>query len=226
MVVMDEVIVIVVATVPVLAMPIVAMPIIAMPCRAAMPATTAPSTNTGDVSATYSASADMAAADVADVTSAYVDAAHVTAAHVPTAEMRSAAHVPATHVTATHMASGIRLTHQDRDKQQTASKGSDCGYMLFHDCISLGRRGPARRFCCEFNAKEGRKFAMDHQPAIKSWCATIGRLKLNHHVAAVGTKRTSRALGRSSAFDPQRTSDFTVCGLSRPELPDTPEVLA
>ena len=134
-----------------------------------MPATTAPSANTGDVSATYSASADMAAADV---TSAYVDAAHATA-HVPTAKMCSAAHVAAavtaTHVTATHMASGIRLTHQDRDKQQTASKGSDCGYMLFHDCISLGTqtRGPARRFCCEVNAKEGRKFAMDRQPAIK-----------------------------------------------------------
>jgi hypothetical protein len=140
-------------------MPIVAVPIIvAMPGGAAMPATTAPSANTGDVSATYSASADMAAADV---TSAYVDAAHATA-HVPTAKMCSAAHVTATHVTATHMASGIRLTHQDRNKQQTASKGSDCGYLLFHDCISLGtqRRDPVRRFCCKFNAEEGRKFAM------------------------------------------------------------------
>ena len=116
---------------------------------------------------------------MSDVTSAYVDAAHVTAAHVPTAEMCSAADVAAAHVTATHMASGIRLTYQDRDKQQTASKGSDCGYMFFHDCISLGTqtRGPVRRFCCEFNAEEGRKFAMDRQPAIKRWCATIDRLK-------------------------------------------------
>ena len=147
MVVMDEVIVIVVVAVPVLAMPIVAMP-----CRAAMPSTTAPSANTGDVSATYSASADMAAADVADVTSAYVDAAHVTAAHVPTAEMRSAAHV-----TASHMASGIRLTHQGRDKQQTASKGSDCGYMLFHDSSPWVCKGvvPPADFVASLTLKRG-----------------------------------------------------------------------
>jgi hypothetical protein len=174
MVVMGEAIVIVVVAVPVLAMPIVAMPIVAMPCGAAMPATTAPSAGTGDVSATYSASADMAAADV---TCAYVGGAHV-----PTAEMWSATHVAA-HVAA--MASGTRLTHQDRGKQQTASKGSDCGYMLFHDCISLGaqRRVPARRFCCKVNAEEGRKFAMECHPAIKRWCATMGQLEF--HIAVM-----------------------------------------
>jgi hypothetical protein len=130
MVVIGKVIVIV--AVPVLAMPIVAVPIIPVPCGAAMPATTAPTANTGD--ATYSASADMAATDVAPAKTC--SAAHVTTTHVTT-----------THVTTT-MASGIRLTQQDRNKQQTACKSGDCGYMLFLDCISLGTqtRRPARRF--------------------------------------------------------------------------------
>jgi hypothetical protein len=123
MVVIGEVIVIVVMAVPVLAMPIVAVPIVPVPCRAAMPAATAPSTGTGDVSATYSASAKVAAA------------------HVPSGEMCSAAYVAhaSAHVAhaAAPMASGIRLIHQDRFKQQAACNGSDCGYMLSHDCISL-----------------------------------------------------------------------------------------
>jgi hypothetical protein len=123
MVVIGEVIVIVVMAVPVLAMPIVAVPIVPVPCRAAMPAATAPSTGTGDVSATYSASAKVAGA------------------HVPSGEMCSAAYVAhaSAHVAhaAAPMASGIRLIHQDRFKQQAACNGSDCGYMLSHDCISL-----------------------------------------------------------------------------------------
>jgi hypothetical protein len=175
MVVMGEVIVIVVVAVPVLAMPIVAMPIvIARPCRATMPATTAPSANTGDVSATYSASVDVAdvssanmdAAHVADVSSAYMDAAHAAATHVPTAEMCSAAHVAAT-----HMASGTRLTHQDRDKQQTASNGSDCGYILFHDYISLGtqRRVPSADFVASLTLKRGGSLRWI-KPAIKMVC--------------------------------------------------------
>ena len=166
---MDEVIVIVVVAVPVLA-----MPIIAMPYRAAMPATTAPSINTGDVSATYSASADVA---TADVTPAYVDAAHVTAAHVPTTEMCSAAGRRPCDRRPYSLRHSLDSSRQGQaaDCQQGPS---DCGYILFHDCISLGtqRRGPVRRFCCEVNAKEGRKFAMDRQPALKRWCATIGRL--------------------------------------------------
>jgi hypothetical protein len=123
MVVIGEVIVIVVMAVPVLAMPIVAVPIVPVPCRAAMPAATAPSTGTGDVSATYSASAKVAGA------------------HVPSGEMCSAAYVAhaSAHVAhaAAPMASGIRLIHQDWFKQQAACNGSDCGYMLSHDCISL-----------------------------------------------------------------------------------------
>jgi len=122
-VVIGEVIVIVVVAVPVLAMPIVAVPIVPVPCRTAMPAATAPSTGTGDVSATYSASAKVAGA------------------HVPSGEMCSAAYVAhaSAHVAhaAAPMASGIRLIHQDRFKQQAACNGSDCGYMLSHDCISL-----------------------------------------------------------------------------------------
>jgi len=122
-VVIGEVIVIVVVAVPVLAMPIVAVPIVPVPCRAAMPAIIVPATGTGDVSATYSASAE------------------VTAAHVPSGEMCSAAYVAhaSAHVAhaAAPMASGIRLIHQDRFKQQAACNGSDCGYMLSHDCISL-----------------------------------------------------------------------------------------
>ena len=151
-VVIGEVIVIVVIAVPVLAMPIVAVP-----CRAAMPAATAPSTGTGDVSATHSASVDVAATDVASAKTG--SAAHVTTTHVTTA-----------HVT-TAMASGTRLTHQDRNKQQTARNGSDCGYMLFHDCISLGKqtRQPAD-FDAGLTPTRGRKFAVGCQPAFKRRC--------------------------------------------------------
>ena len=93
-----------------------------------MPATAAPSANTCDVSTTYSASIDMPAADVTPAKTC--SATHVTATHV------TATHVTTAHVT-TAMASGIRLTHQAGNKQQTACNGSDCDYLLFHDCISL-----------------------------------------------------------------------------------------
>jgi len=137
MVVIGEVIVIVVMAVPVLAMPIVAVPIVPVPCRAAMPAATAPSTGTGDVSATYSASAKVAGAHVPSgemCSAAYVAHASAHVAHAAAHVAHASAHVA--HAAAP-MASGIRLIHQDRFKQQAACNGSDCGYMLSHDCISL-----------------------------------------------------------------------------------------
>jgi len=141
-VVIGEVIVIVVMAVPVLAMPIVAVPIVAVPGRAAIPTITVPTTGTGNVSPTYSASAE------------------VTGAHVPTGEMCSAAHVAHASAHMAHdsahasahapVASGVRLIHQDRGKQQAACDGSDCDYLLSHDSSPWIRkqRGPARRLCC------------------------------------------------------------------------------
>ena len=144
MVVIGEVIVIVVMAVPVLAMPIVAVPIVPVPCRAAMPAATAPSTGTGDVSATYSASAKVAGAHVPSgemCSAAHVAHASAHVAHASAHVAHAAAHVAHASAHVAHasapMASGIRLIYQDRCKQQAACNGSDCGYMLSHDCISL-----------------------------------------------------------------------------------------
>jgi len=137
-VVIGEVIVIVVVAVPVLAMRIVTVPIVTVPGRAAIPTITVPTIGTGDVSPTYSASAE------------------VTGSRVPTGEMCSTAHMAHASAHMAHasahapMASGVRLIHQDRGKQQAACDGSDCDYLLSHDSSPWIRkqRGPARRLCC------------------------------------------------------------------------------
>jgi len=144
-VVIGEVIVIVVVAVPVLAMRIVTVPIVTVPGRAAIPTITVPTTGTGDVSPTYSASAEVTGSRVPTgemCSTAHM--AHATAhmAHASAHMAHASAHAP--------MASGVRLIHQDRGKQQAACDGSDCDYLLSHDSSPWIRkqRGPARRLCC------------------------------------------------------------------------------
>jgi hypothetical protein len=141
-VVIGEVIVIVVVAVPVLAMRIVTVPIVTVPGRAAIPTITVPTTGTGDVSPTYSASAEVTGSRVptgemcstahmahasAHVAHASAHMAHASAhmAHASAHMAHASAHAP--------MASGVRLIHQDRGKQQAACDGSDCDYLLSHD---------------------------------------------------------------------------------------------
>jgi len=158
MMVMGEVIMVV--AVPVLTMPIVAVPIVPVPCRAAMPATTAPSTSTSDVRATYSASAEMA---TTHVTSGEMWPAHV--AHASADVAHASAHVAhtSTHVAHASMASRVGMIHHERGKQQAACEGSDCGYMLFHDCISLNPNAVQPAFRCGLNAGQRRKDANQRQ---------------------------------------------------------------
>ena len=59
---------------------------------------------------------------------------------------------------AAHMASGIRLTHQDRDKQQTASKGPATAVIFFFMTASPWvRKGvvPSADFVARLTLKRG-----------------------------------------------------------------------
>jgi len=93
---------------------------------------------------THVTSGEMCPAHVAHP-SAHVAHASAHVAHASTHVAHASAHVAHSSAHVAHasahapMASGVRLIHQDRGKQQAACNGSDCGYIFFHDCISLDK---------------------------------------------------------------------------------------
>ena len=83
----------------------------------------------------------------------------------------------------------VRFGHANCSRAMQSRQATDYRPIRQHWRCEFQTRGPVRRFCCEFNAQEGQKFAMDRQPAIKRWCATIDRLKF--YVAVMSAVVTS-----------------------------------